>query len=381
MKKTVFKNALLVTPESVTEGDLACSDGVITGVGGSCGAEGADVVDCEGAWLIPGLVELHTDNLERYMIPRPKVVWPEALPAFFAHDAQIAASGITTVFDAMAVGEYFNKGRIAMLARSVDALERARRSGYLRADHFLHLRCELADPRLASLFPEVSGCPALRLLSLMDNTPGDRQWRDLGSWRTHYSDIKNWKDDAGFAQDIRALKAQRDACFDENLAMVLGFAKKHGIPLASHDDTTAEQVDAAVRDGVVICESPTTMEAARRAAERGLMVTLGAPNIVRGQSSTKNVSAMDVAEAGCLSCLSSDYVPASLLEAVFILMDRGVMSLPEAMRLVTLNPARTAGLTDRGALKEGLRADLCLVTLCGSSPIVRGVWKAGTRVF
>ncbi|MEF2808086.1 MAG: amidohydrolase family protein, partial [Desulfovibrio sp.] len=167
----------------------------------------------------------------------------------------------------------------------------------------------------------------------------------------------------------------------ENLAMVLGFAKKHGIPLASHDDTTAEQVDAAVRDGVVICEFPTTMEAARRAAERGLMVTLGAPNIVRGQSSTKNVSAMDVAEAGCLSCLSSDYVPASLLEAVFILKDRGVMSLPEAMRLVTLNPARTAGLTDRGALKEGLRADLCLVTLCGNSPIVRGVWKAGTRVF
>ena len=108
---------------------------------------------------------------------------------------------------------------------------------------------------------------------------------------------------------------------------------------------------------------------------------LGAPNIVRGQSSTKNVSAMDVAEAGCLSCLSSDYVPASLLEAVFILMDRGVMSLPEAMRLVTLNPARTAGLTDRGALKEGLRADLCLVTLCGNSPIVRGVWKAGMRVF
>lgn len=107
MKKTVFKNALLVTPESVTEGDLSCSDCVITGVGGSCGAEGADVVDCEGAWLIPGLVELHTDNLERYMIPRPKVVWPEALPAFFAHDAQIAASGITTVFDAMAVGEYF----------------------------------------------------------------------------------------------------------------------------------------------------------------------------------------------------------------------------------------------------------------------------------
>ena len=229
MKKTVFKNALLVTPESVTEGDLACSDGVITGVGGSCGAEGADVVDCEGAWLIPGLVELHTDNLERYMIPRPKVVWPGALPAFFAHDAQIAASGITTVFDAMAVGEYFNKGRIAMLARSVDALERARRSGYLRADHFLHLRCELADPRLASLFPEVSGCPALRLLSLMDNTPGDRQWRDLGSWRTHYSDIKNWKDDAGFAQDIRALKAQRDACFVENLAMVLFGAKPHNV--------------------------------------------------------------------------------------------------------------------------------------------------------
>lgn len=191
MKKTVFKNALLVTPESVIEGDLACENGVIAAVGGSCGAECAAGVDCEGAWLIPGLVELHTDNLEKYMIPRPKVVWPEALPAFFAHDAQIAASGITTVFDAMAVGEYFNKGRIAMLARSVDALERARRSGYLRADHFLHLRCELADPRLASLFPEVSGCPALRLLSLMDNTPGDRQWRDLESWRTHYSDIKN----------------------------------------------------------------------------------------------------------------------------------------------------------------------------------------------
>lgn len=381
MTKTVFTNARIVTPESVLEGDLAVEDGVIAAVGGSISREGAIVTDCAGGTLVPGLVELHTDNLEKHMIPRPKVVWPDALPAFFAHDAQIAAAGITTVYDAIAIGEYFGKGRIAMLQRAVDAMERAKKSGFLRADHFLHLRCELADPRLLTLFPTVSGSPALRLLSLMDNTPGDRQWRSLESWRTHYSDIKSWQSDAEFEKDVADLKAQRDACFDENLAMVLGFAREHGIPLASHDDTTAAQVDAAVRDGVVICEFPTTMEAAQRAAEKGLMVTLGAPNVVRGQSSTKNVSALDVARAGCLSCLSSDYVPFSLLEAVFILAEKGLMTLPEAVRLITLNPARTAGLSDRGALQEGLRADLCLAVLCGGRPLVRGVWKAGRRIF
>ncbi len=379
MNETVFTNARLITPDAVVEGSLLVRDRAIASLD-DCASALAGRIDLEGDYLLPGLVELHTDNLEKHFIPRPKVVWPQGVPAFFAHDAQIVASGITTVFDALSVGEYHDKGRIAMLGKAVDALNSCRDSGQLRAEHLLHLRCEVADPRMWELFFPLSDTPALRLVSLMDHTPGQRQWRDTSSYRTYYSNLTSWTDEE-FEEVVAALRETRDGCAEDNAASVMAFCRERGLPMASHDDTLVEHVEEALDNGIAISEFPTTIEAARHAAENGMLVLMGAPNVVRGGSHSGNVSALEVAQAGYLGSLSSDYVPISLLEAAFALSDAGYMPLHAAVGLVTANPAEAVGLTDRGSLEAGRRADLVRVRMVEGQPVVRKVWRDGVEVF
>lgn len=389
MSQIAFTNARCVLNESVQHGSLTVQNGFIHEISENIAPtiqdniQNTDLIpiDCQGDYLMAGLIELHTDNIEKHLQPRPTVLWPDAQTAFFAHDAQIAAAGITTVFDSLSVGEYVDKGRVAMLGMAKKALEDARNSGLLRAEHFLHLRCEVADARLKQLFGELCDAPALRLLSVMDHTPGQRQWRNMSSYRDYYSTHKTWTDEE-FSEEILSLQKIQHCYADENAAMVLSFAKEHNLPVASHDDTTLEHIDEALQNGIKISEFPTTLEAARYAAECGLLVTMGAPNIVRGGSSSKgNVSAIDVARAGYLGSLSSDYVPSSLLEAVFTLVNKKVMTLSEAAKLVSLHPANAVGLHDRGSLEPHKRADIIRVRTLNGKPVIRGVWRQGVRIF
>ena len=380
MNELVFDNCTVVLEHETVQGHVLVRDGRIAAVAEGPAPQGVAHHDCEGGYLIPGLVELHTDNLERHLIPRPKVVWPMAESAFFAHDAEIIAAGITTVFDALSVGEYHDKGRIAMLGGAVKALNACKESDRLRADHLLHLRCEVADPRIQDLFFPLSDDPSLHLVSLMDHTPGQRQWRNTDTYRTYYSQIITWTDDE-FSRMMDDLKARRDACADDNAASVVSFCHQRHLPMASHDDTLIEHVNEALANGIGISEFPTTVEAARYAAESGMTVLMGAPNIVRGGSHSGNASAQEVAEDGYLGALSSDYVPISLLGAVFTLAQNGTMSLPEALQLVTSRPADAVGLRDRGRIAEGLRADLAVLSLVDNIPLVRSVWREGRQVF
>ena len=382
MKEQLFYNCKVVTEHSVINGHVLVRDGRIAAVeeGAAPDTHCSDSVDMEGDYLVPGLVELHTDNLEKHILPRPKVLWPQPESAFFAHDAQIVSSGITTGFDALSVGEYHDKGRIAMLGEAVEALNHCRESGQLRAEHRLHLRCEVADPRMQELFFPISDTPGLNLVSLMDHTPGQRQWRNTESYRTYYSNVLSWTDDE-FQKMVDELKARRDSCADDNAASVMAFCRQHHLPMASHDDTLVEHVNEALANGIRISEFPTTEEAARYAAENGMTVLMGAPNIVRGGSHSGNVSAETVAREGCLGALSSDYVPVSLMSAVFALSDRNIMPLPEAVSLVTSHPAEAVGLEDRGCIAEGLRADLVRVHKLDEVPVVRHVWREGVQVY
>ena len=235
MKEYVLRNARVVTPTTVMHGHVLVRDGLVADVdeGDIQPTAALECIDCEGDYLLPGFVELHTDNLEKHLVPRPKVVWPQAEPAFFAHDAQIVAAGITTVFDALSVGEYHDKGRIAMLGRGVDALNHCRQSGMLRADHLLHLRCEVADPRMRDLFFPLSDTPCLKLVSLMDHTPGQRQWRDTTAYRTYYSNIKSWTDEE-FTAMMHELEEVRDSCANDNAASVMEFCRQRHLPMASY---------------------------------------------------------------------------------------------------------------------------------------------------
>ncbi|MBN3005404.1 alpha-D-ribose 1-methylphosphonate 5-triphosphate diphosphatase [Chromobacterium alkanivorans] len=381
--KRILNNARLILADCVVErGALEIDNGVIAAVHPRpLSAPPPLSEDLDGDDLLPGLVEVHTDNLEKHLMPRNGVLWP-TLPAVVTHDAQCVAAGITTVLDALSVGDLEGDSvRLDTLQSAFEAIDAGMRRRVFRAEHLFHLRCELAYPTLLDALSPLIGHPAVRLVSLMDHTPGQRQYRDLAQYKKYYAKKNvSWNDDTFLAAvEQRKLKQRQYA--GRHRQAVVELARARGVALASHDDTELSHIDEAVRDGVAMSEFPTTLTAARAAREQGLMTVMGAPNIVRGGSHSGNVAALELAGHGLLDILSSDYVPASLLHAAYLLGRQPGWDLSRAVATVTLNPARAVGLADRGAVAVGQRADLIQARERDGIPLVRQVWSAGQRVF
>ena len=375
---TLFTNAQVVTPDEVFLGSVAVEDGVITDVEpGRSAARPA--VDLDGDYLVPGVVELHTDVLERHAIPRPGVQWP-AVPAVLAYDSQLAGAGITTVLDSLAIGYLVDTGQRPRDPRPlVEAIRAARAAGLLRADHYLHMRCEVSTAMVVQDFTPFADDPLVRLVSLMDHAPGQRQFVDVARYR-EYNQGRYGLTDAQMDALVERRLEERGRYAEEHRARITALCRKHGLPLASHDDATSAHVDEAMQAGAVIAEFPTTLEAARAAHDYGLALLAGAPNLVRGQSHSGNVPAAELAARGWLDVLSSDYVPASVLHGAFLLHTAHGLSLADAIATVSATPARQVGLDDRGALLPGRRADLVRVRVVGEDlVVVRGVWVRGER--
>ena len=372
-----LSNGRIVMRHEVVKGALHVAGGVIADVSSGPRPRGA-TLDLEGDLLLPGLVELHTDMLERHAVPRPKVQWP-LLAAVVAHDAQLAAAGITTVLDGLAVGYVVDSLERPRDPRPfADAVRRAQDAGLLQAEHFFHMRCEVSTEHVVDDFAPFVEDSLVRLVSLMDHTPGQRQYVQFDKYRA-YNQGKYGLNDA----EVDALVARRrqdQALYGEaHRAAIVRLCHKHGLPLASHDDATLRHVEEAVQGGVVIAEFPTTIEAAAAAKAYGLAVVAGAPNLVLGGSHSGNVAAADLAASGLLDILSSDYVPASLLHAAFLVHQQG-LALPEAVGMVTTTPAERVALPDRGEIVPGRRADLLRVRVVAGLPVVRGVWRGGRRI-
>lgn len=378
MTETVFKNARIVMADTVIHGDLLVRDGLIAAID-AAGAGGAGE-DCEGDWLVPGLVELHTDHLESHYAPRPKVRW-NPLAAVQAHDAQIAASGITTVFDALRVG-MDEDARItaADMRLLADAIEEGQSRSRLRAEHFIHLRCEVSTPDVVEGVHLFEGDPRVRLASLMDHTPGQRQFVSMEAYKVYYQG-KTGMSDAEFQEFTAKRQALAGKYSDANRTEIAAICHERGIVLASHDDATTAHVDEAIDQGIGVAEFPTTLEAARASHEAGMKVLMGGPNVVRGGSHSGNVAARELAEHGLLDILSSDYIPFSLLQGAFMLVETvDGISINKAINMVSKVPAEAVGLDDRGAIEVGRRADLVRVRTEGDVPIVRSVWREGARI-
>jgi alpha-D-ribose 1-methylphosphonate 5-triphosphate diphosphatase len=373
-------NARLVLADEVIEGGwLVAENGAISGFGR--GAPPANAEDVGGDLVIPGLVELHTDHIEAHYMPRPKVHW-DPVSAVVSYDAQVATCGITTVLDSLRVwreeGADDVSGEAALLA---EAITTARDADMLRISHYLHLRCEVPMPKVIDEAAELIDREDVRLVSLMDHTPGQRQFRDEQKLRDYYRGKSGRLTDAelDLMFEKRREHAQRHAA--PNYRDLVAMARARGIPLASHDDTTEEHVAQSIEDRVAIAEFPTTIEAARALHTGGVRVLMGAPNLVRGGSHSGNVATAELARAGVLDVLSSDYVPASMLMAAVHLPHAvPTMSLPAAVRTVTKTAAEAVGLTDRGEIAAGKRADLIRVHIAKGIPVVRTVWRAGRRV-
>ncbi len=379
----VFKNAHLVLPNEVVPGNLCVHNGVISSV--ECGTTSTPAaLDIEGDYLMPGLVEMHTDNFERHLMPRPKVHWAE-FPALIAHDAEVAAAGITTVFDALGVGEADTDSlRGSTWGGVLSTLDMCSAQGLLRADHHVHVRCELPAPNTIELFAPFQGHPRLSLISLMDHTPGQRQWEDIEQARTYYTGKKGWSQDK-FEHQVAHAHVLQATYATPHRQYFVDYCKQHRIALASHDDTTPTHVQQAHAEGASMSEFPTTIAAAREARALGLRTVMGGPNVVRGGSHSGNVAAAELARLGLLDILSSDYVPGSMLSAAMRLVHDGIMTLPQAVATVTRTPALATGLTDRGALQAGLRADLIQVRMVNlpdgsQQAVVRAAWREGRRV-
>lgn len=378
MNEQIYANARIVLPHEVVLGSLRVRDGVIVDIqpGGTAVPQ---AMDWQGDHLLPGLVEVHTDNLERHVIPRPKVNFPMQ-GAVQAHDAEIAAAGITTVLDAIGVGDPYGEGfRSRDQSALLEVLDRLEAAGTLRADHLIHVRCELPAPNARELFEPFMTSPRLKLISLMDHTPGQRQWTDIEYARTYYTGKKGWSDEK-FAEEVRIAPERQTRYAQPNRAWFAAFAKDGGVALATHDDTTLAHVEEACALGCVMSEFPTTLEAARHARARGLVTVAGAPNVVRGGSHSGNVSAITLAREGVLDALSSDYVPSSLLLAAWKLQREAGFSVSEAVSVVSQRPAQSCGLADRGAIACGLRADIVRVREVAGQPVVREVWRNGYRI-
>ncbi|MFK7837378.1 MAG: alpha-D-ribose 1-methylphosphonate 5-triphosphate diphosphatase [Sulfitobacter sp.] len=371
-------NAKLILPDRVMLGRVEVAEGMIIEI-----VEGDHVplgaLDCGGDYVLPGLVELHTDNLERHIEPRPKVDWPH-LPALVAHDAELASTGITTVFDAMRVGSRPQAmTRTEPYARGLaDELLSARTAGLFKISHFLHLRAEMCSEGLLGEMAQFGPQDRIGIVSLMDHTPGQRQFRDMPALRT-YLTKKRPMNDAEFAEHVAILKSLQERFGAEHQTGAVHHAKRCGAVLASHDDTTVEEVAISHQNGVGFAEFPTTIEAAEACRTAGIAVMMGAPNIIRGKSHSGNVSAMTLAEVGILDIISSDYIPSALLVSAFHLA-KVWGDLPRAIACVTRTPALAAKLTDRGSLHPGLRADLLRVRATERVPLISGVWSAGVRV-
>jgi len=372
-----LRNARIVTHDDDFIGSVLVRDGQIAAVDPGPGQVGEDL---EGDILMPGIIDIHTDNLEKHFFPRPNIDW-SPVSAAVTHDAACLSVGVTTVFDSLSIGSFNGspaRGKDNLRALT-DGLMHARDTAMLKADHHLHWRCETASDSLEDWLNGFADHPMATMFSLMDHTPGQRQYRNLGNY------LKNWRDQG---LDEAAITARLEECrerqgrnADANARLVAETARNRGAVLVSHDDETADHVDRAADLGATVAEFPVTLEAAERSRARGMVVVMGGPNLVRGGSYSGNVQASVLVREGLLEAFASDYVPRSLIECAFILnRPEFGWSLSQAVRTVTATAARAAGLSDRGVVAEGLRADMLRVKPVQDLPILRGVWARGVRV-
>ncbi|EIW8580346.1 alpha-D-ribose 1-methylphosphonate 5-triphosphate diphosphatase [Klebsiella aerogenes] len=377
----IINNVKLVLEDETIDGSLEVQEGRIYAFAESQ-SRLPGALDGEGGWLLPGLIELHTDNLDKFFTPRPKVDWP-AHSAMSSHDALMVASGITTVLDAVAIGDVRDGGdRLENLEKMINAVEETQKRGLNRAEHRLHLRCELPHHTTLPLFEKLVDREPVTLVSLMDHSPGQRQFANREKYREYYQGKYQLSGEQmlRFEEEQMALAA---AWSQPNRQAIAAMCRERQIALASHDDATHEHVAESHQLGSVIAEFPTTLAAAQASRQHGMNVLMGAPNIVRGGSHSGNVAAHQLAASGLLDILSSDYYPASLLDAAFRIADSddNAFTLAQAVRLVSKHPAQALGLHDRGVIAEGKRADLVLAHRRGEHVHIDHVWRQGKRVF
>ena len=336
-------------------------------------------IEARGAWLLPGIVDIHSDAVEKAVEPRPRAFFPTEI-ALRELDRSLCACGVTTMFHSLSFADMEQGLRSnGAAAGFIDALSGL--SPSLRCDTRVHARFEITDlgavPHLRRLVEEGK----VELLSFMDHSPGQGQYRDVAAYKGYYSKAYA-KSDEELDRIIERKRRARGEGLAEAVEGMAALCRERGVAMASHDDDSPDRVAWGRGLGIAVSEFPVNLETALAARGMGVPCCLGAPNLVRGGSQAGNLSVRAALEAGCGDILCSDYLPMAVLHAVFLVASLGLRGLPEAAAMASLAPARAVGLGDvTGSVEEGKRADLLLVGRRGDLPDLLRTWRSGREVY
>jgi len=379
MEPFIVEKADLVLPREVLKSTpLLVEDGLIGRIGGVSSSGVKKRIQADGCLILPGIIDLHSDALEKDLEPRPNTFFPVDL-VVLEMDKKLAACGISTIFHSVsfAEGEIGIRSNVIadQIIREIDRLRHR-----LRVRTRIHARYELSDEEALPYLYRLIDEGKIQLLSLMNHYPGQGQFQNFKAYEKYYravyqkspEEIKTMLERKTFA--ARKLR--------ERAASVIEWTRPHRLPLASHDDDSKDKILWLKGLGVTISDFPVNLEAAVTASDIGIHVCLGAPNALRGRSQGNNLSAREAIRQKACHILCSDYAPMTMLHAVFTLTHLGLLSLPESVRSVTLNPARAVGIDQwTGSLEEGKAADFLIVDPSKGRPQILKTFVGGREVF
>ena len=380
MPNNTIINARVVMPDTILEdATVTITDGLISNI--SQGEETGDVncIDAKGQYLIPGFIDLHCDAVEKGIEPRPQTFFPADV-ALSELDKNLAGCGVTTMYHSLSFAEQEVGIRANQMASSVLRKINDMQSNF-RVKTRVHTRFEITDKKAVPILKELIEENQVNLFSFMDHSPGQGQFKTITSFKNYYGPVYK-KSEAELDELIEKKLQARKGTAQQDIDELLQLCREKQIAIASHDDDSPEKISWLKDQKISLSEFPVNMETAKAASEQGVQTLLGSPNVFRGASQSKNLNAREAIAAGYGDILCSDYSPMTLLHAVFTLVSTGLKTLPEAIRMTSLNPARAVGIDQQtGSIEVGKAADLVLVGNGSHFPRIQRTFVNGREVF
>lgn len=383
MKNLTIVNARVVTPELVIEnGCVLIKDGKICDIGDGTDnrAKGSTIIDAQGMWLLPGIIDIHNDAIEKEIEPRPDAFLPLEI-AMFSLENRLFTHGVTSIYHSLSfINGVSGVRKHGKIISNVEGINRLKKSGLIR--HFIHARYEITEKDFCQVLIELMEKGNIQLLSFMDHTPGQGQYKKIEVFEEYTEKSNNIAREEVKKIVKDRIEKSKDKQILEFMNLVAQKAKQLNIPIASHDDDSPDKVRFMKNKGVTISEFPINIESAQAAVKEGQHVVIGAPNIIRGFSNSGNMRAIDAVQGGSADILCSDYAPASILHAIYILHYKYGIKINEAVKMASVNAAKAVGVDeDLGSIELGKQADLILVREMGGIPFVEQMLVGGKSVF
>lgn len=383
LSKTCIYNANIILPNEVVFGFISIDGNSIINISSEIlnfqgNYPDINMINAQGAYVMPGIIDIHSDAIEKEIQPRPNALFPIDM-AFYELEKRLAGNGITTIYHSLCLSDEWgvrDSEMVIDIIRNINKLKNIR----TMINHKIHLRYELTYLDGLKKLEELIHNNSIDFMSYMDHTPGQGQFRSLEDLKnfTMQSYGKKEKDVNEFIDKTIDCQSKIDW---NNLIRVARIAKTKGIRLAFHDDDTKEKIETLLKCEGVLSEFPINIETALYAKSKDLHVCVGAPNIVRGMSHSKNMRAIDAIHNNAADIVCSDYLPSAMLPAVFNLAKEEI-SLSEAVKMVTSNPAKALGIDSKvGSIEKGKQADLLIVELHKGYPVVRKTIACGKVVY